>query len=164
MTDMVRGAGAVTAIAAPALTYTSASVLGIVLPGAIVMAGVGATQPSTKSGALLAVTDELSTTASSVLKLVQLSFGAVMTAIMGALAADTRTAVARQSVVLVTVCAMGVVLAAWFYLGGGRRGGQEQDQEQDQGKAQLELEMMEAGALGSAASGGGATAAGAAGK
>lgn len=83
-------------------------VLGIAVPGGLLMAGVGAMMPNCKSGAMLGVDDDLSTTAASVLKLAQLLFVAIVQALVGACAVDPLTAVRNQSILLSAVCLLGL--------------------------------------------------------
>jgi len=88
------------------------AIMVVILPGILVSAGVGACQPNCKSGAMLDVSDEMSATAASLLKLLQLLWVALMQAVAGAMAGDATTAVRNQSILLSGVCTLGLVWLA----------------------------------------------------
>merc|ERR1719201_1508404 len=81
----------------------------VILPGLLISAGVGACQPNCKSGAMLDVSDEMSATAASLLKLLQLLWVALMQAGAGAVAGNAATAVRSQSILLAGVCTLGLI-------------------------------------------------------
>jgi hypothetical protein len=88
------------------------AIMVIILPGILVSAGVGCVLPNCKSGAMLDVSDEMSATAASLLKLIQLLWVALMQAAAGAMAGDAATAVRSQSILLAGVCTLGLVWLA----------------------------------------------------
>lgn len=122
--------GALAMLAAVLVVGTTAgddpktAIMVVILPGILVSAGVGACQPNCKSGAMLDVSDEMSATAASLLKLLQLLWVALMQAVAGAMAGDAATAVRSQSMLLAGVCILGLV---WLEV---RRSATSQTQDQ----------------------------------